>query len=720
MSAFALLSTAAPGDRAYGQEAAPFLLQPIEIEASGAAQRPIVGPISGQLPEPKSLRQATQNVSVVDQQQIELTNPTSLLDILGQVPGVSIARSGGIGGQIYLRGFSSNNMRSPMFVDGDRLHGRNTLQFNYFDPEEIERVEVIRGPASVIYGSDALTGVVNVITRHPTADPTGPFRFIHGGVSFGFGTNATSLSTYEWAEGAGQGFNVRGGVSLHSATSYETPQGRANNSDYRSFGGSLILRYSPSADQHLEASFHQSIETDGRAGGVGGTPGFPFLNVRQSPNDLTIGRIDYSGDFASGLFKHVEASAYVDYFDTQLLTRNTSSASKIVYSDSHVIGPTVVGGRMLGVVPWNLGSFGTLTTKIGADTFHEYRPGSTSFQTTSTLNAAGNVVSVKVTPVAQVVPDSQQTNVGLFALNEWTPVAPLTLSAGGRIDYFNTQTNTSPLASPSLLPAYQAGSDVDRVAPTGSIGFVYRLLPALDLVADVQTSFRQPTNAELFSSTETSIQNPDLKPETGLTYEGGFRVHVSDATLTFTAFHSVYQNLIMTVPVTYQGLSTFTQNQNVGNAEIDGVEAEERWQVTSAVNLFNNLTLLRGTNTSTDVPLPYVAPLRGRSGLQYAPPGSGYSLEGVVNWAAGKTRIDPAQEFPTAGYAILNLYATLQLGTLLTPDLGDTRLTLGVENLLDTAYVDAATFSNVSFGRSLTNPLLEPGRNFTFRLTHTF
>jgi hemoglobin/transferrin/lactoferrin receptor protein len=57
---------------------------------------------------------------------------------------------------------------------------------------------------------------------------------------------------------------------------------------------------------------------------------------------------------------------------------------------------------------------------------------------------------------------------------------------------------------------------------------------------------------------------------------------------------------------------------------------------------------------------------------------------------------------------------------LISPNLGDTRLTLGAENLFNTAYVDAATFANVSFARSLTNPLLEPGRNFTFRITHTF
>ena len=79
-------------------------------------------------------------------------------------------------------------MRSPLYIDGDRLHGRNTLQYQYFAPEEIERVEVIRGPASVLYGSDALTGLVNMIMRHPQIEMTGPVRPTGGGVSVGYGT----------------------------------------------------------------------------------------------------------------------------------------------------------------------------------------------------------------------------------------------------------------------------------------------------------------------------------------------------------------------------------------------------------------------------------------------------------------------------------------------------------------------------------------------------
>ena len=659
---------------------------------------------------------------MVERSQIEQTSPTGLLDILASVPSISIARSGGIGGQIYLRGFSSNAFRSPLFVDGDRFRGRNTLQLNYFAPEEIERVEVIRGPASVIYGSEALTGLVNIVTRSPTGDPNGPFRFTGGGWSAGVGSAATSASTYEWAQGAGGGFDVIGGFSGRWGGDYQTPLGRAPNSDYNSLGGSLKIGYTPDIGQRIELTLRKYTETDGRAGGVGGAPGAPYLTVRQDPNNVETARLAYTGEL-DGLVKHVESSIYANYFDTTLTTVNNTInanniATKTVTSNSHVIGPLVIGGSVLGAIPWS-GGFGEAKTTFGADTFKEDRPGSWSFSQTVNRNATtGAVTSVANAPLAKAGPDSTQTNAGVFVLHEWTPVQPLTLSAGGRFDWFNTTTGLSPV-SPTVLPAFIGNTDVDRTAPTGSIGAVYRVLPMLDLLASIATSFRQPTNSEMFASTATTVPNPGLVPETGLTYEGGFRVHAANATLKVTAFDSQYQNFLQTVPVVFNGTAGFTQSQNIGRAEVNGVELEERWQATPTVNLFGSATYLRGTNTTSGKPLPFLAPFRGRIGVQYVSPDSAYSVEAVVDWAARKSRIDAAQEFQTAGYAIPKVYATIQLGRI-APQLGDTKLVVGVENIFNTAYVDASTFVNTAYPQSLTNPLLEVGRNFTAKLQHTF
>ncbi len=684
-------------------------------------------PMGGKLPQPGIPHPPTQSISVVDRAQIEATSPTGLLDVLASVPGISIARSGGIGGQIYLRGFSSNSFRSPMFIDGDRFRGRNTLQLNYLAPDEIERVEVIRGPGSVVYGSEALTGLVNIVTRSYSGDTSGPFRFTGGGWSAGYGSAANSFSTYDWVKGAGQGFDFIGGFAGRWGSDYRTSLGTVPNSDYQSVGGNIKLGYTPDIGQRLELSLRSYSEVDGRAGGVGGAPGAPYLQVRQDPNQVHSARIAYTGEL-DGLVKHVESSFYVNYFDTKLSTiNNTINArgitTRTVKSTSHVIGPLVIGGRSLAEIPW-LSPWGATKTTLGLDGFREARPGSELTSETITRNGTTGVVTSDVfSPYTKQGPDTTQSNIGTFVLHEWKPVQPLTLSAGGRFDWFNTTTDTSPLAS--TIPAnvralYASKTNVDQTAPTGSVGFVYAVLPNLDLLGNVATSFRQPTNSELFAVTATQLPNPDLKPERGVTYEGGARFHTTNAELKVTAFDTQYENFLQTVAVTLNGVGGYTQSRNVGKAEVTGVELEARWQATPVINLFTNFTQLRGTNTVTGTPLPFLAPYRGRVGIQYADPDGTYSILGVIDWAASKTRIDPAQEYTTSGYAIPKLYATLQLGKLVSPQLGDTKLILGVENIFNTAYVDASTFVNRSYPRSFTNPLVETGRNISVKVQHTF
>ncbi|MDH7794588.1 hemoglobin/transferrin/lactoferrin receptor protein [Beijerinckia sp. GAS462] len=720
---------ATPARRAPARVAAPRAQAPVPVASAPAtnmrkAGRDSLLPRGGQLPQVESLKQqVTQSATVIERAQIEQTSPTGLLDILATVPGISIARAGGIGGQIYLRGFSSNNFRSPLYVDGDRFRGRNTLQLNYFAPGEIERVEVIRGPASVLYGSEALTGLVNVVTRKPAGDINGPFKISGGGVSSGYGSAAKSLTTDAWLQGAGNGFDFLASVNGRWGDNYQTPLGAAPNSDYRSLGGSLKLGYTPTAGQRVELSFRRYTETDGRAGGVGGAPGAPYLNVRQSPNEVTMGRLAYTGEF-DGLVKKVEASVYVNYFDTYLKTiNNTINARNIitrsVESTSHVIGPLVVGGRVVGTIPWSFG-IGEVNTLVGADAFKEFRPGSEGWSATRNFTATtGALTSTSLVTPAKNGPDTTQTNAGIFMLHEWTPVRQLTLSAGGRFDWFNTTTGLAPLPA-AVLPAFLAHSQVASSAPTGSIGAVYRILPNFDLLASVATSFRQPTNSELFAFSATTVPNPALKPESGVTYEGGFRFHMDNATLKVTAFNSRYENFLQTTAVTYNGVAGFTQSQNIGKAEVSGLELEGRWQASETVNIFGTVAYLRGDNKTTGRPLPFLAPWRGRVGVQYAAPDASYSVMGVVDWASAKTRIDTTQEYATGGYVVPKIYATLQLGKLISPTLGDTRLVLGIENIFNKTYVDASTFVNRSYAQSMTNPLVEMGRNFTVKLQHNF
>ncbi len=658
-------------------------------------------------------------ISFIDRQQIEALNPATIFDVLQTVPGLSIARSGGIEGQISLRGFNSNNYHSPLFIDGDRFKGRNTLEYLLLEPEDIEKIEVIRGPAAEAYGSEAVGGVVNLTTFHP-APLDGPFRLTGGGTAFSYATVNNAFMAHGDAEGGGGGFGFRGALNARHAGSYDTPEGVAHNSDYKDIGGSMNLAYALSDAEKLELSGRVEGVTAGRAGGIGGAPGYPIVIQRDDTLQARMGRLAYSGDYSDSIFSHIDADVFIDDFYGKIPSANFGTPNKASYSTSYVVGPTTAGGNALGTIPWAGGSM-----TVGTDFFYEMRPnGSQGFKQTVTYFPNGQVDTISTTPRQQTTPGSTQANVGLFVDNVWNPSPQWTITASGRLDWFGTDTGTSPVIAPALAPLYRQNASTDTEAATGSIGVIYHLTRVVDLVGTFGNLFRMPSDTELFSASVQgagySLPNPALRPERGTWFEGGFRLHFDDGSnLSFTGYYDRYRDFVQTVPVIFDGTSS-TQPQNVARAETEGVEAEGKWQIDPAFNLFGNITYTRATDLIKNIPLAYIAPLHGRIGVQYVPEAIGYSLMASMDWATSKTRIDPTQEYPTDGYAVFNLSAQLMLGDLVEPQLGDTRLIVSVDNVFDAAYRSAATYANVAYAESMTNPLLEPGRSFTFTLRHRF
>jgi hemoglobin/transferrin/lactoferrin receptor protein len=658
-------------------------------------------------------------ITLIDRQQIEALNPATILDVLQTVPGLEIARSGGIEGQISLRGFNSNNYHSPLFVDGDRFKGRNTLEYLLLEPEDMERIEVIRGPAAEAFGSEAVGGVVNLTTFHP-APIDGPFRFTGGGTTFSYATVNNAFGAHGDAEGGGDGFGFRVAVNARHAGSYDTPEGVAHNSDYKDAGGSMNLAYALSDTEKLELSGRVEGVTAGRAGGIGGAPGYPIVTQRDDTLQVRMGRLAYSGDFTDGLFSHVDADVFVDDFYGKIPSANRGSPGKTTYATSYVVGPTTVGGNIIGTIPWAMGS-----STVGVDFFDEMRPnGSQGFRQTVTYFPNGQVQSISTTPRTQTTPGDTQVNLGFFVDNVWSPSPDWTITASGRFDWFDTETGVSPVAAAALQPLYAQNASVDTEAATGSIGVIYHVSPIADLVGTFGNLFREPSDTELFSASVQgagySLPNPALKPERGTSIEGGFRLHFADGSnFDFTAFYDKYRDFVETVPVLFDGLPS-TQAQNVQRAEAEGVEAEGKWQVAPAYSVFGTIAYTRATDLGSDTPLAYIPPLHGRVNAQYALPDAGYILTASMDWAMAKTRIDRSQEYPTSGYAVFDLSAQFFLDRLVSPRIGDTRLIVSIDNLADSGYRSAATYANVAYAESMTNPLLEPGRNFTFTLRHRF
>ncbi len=143
---------------------------------------------------PVAIGQAGSSVTVITRDEIARSSPTSVTELLRTVPGVAVSQSGGAGGltEVRLRGGESGH--TLVLVDGVRVNdpttANNEFDFAAISPDMIERIEILRGPQSSIYGSDAMGGVVNIITRKAQGAPSFSAT-VEGG---SYGTHVERLS----------------------------------------------------------------------------------------------------------------------------------------------------------------------------------------------------------------------------------------------------------------------------------------------------------------------------------------------------------------------------------------------------------------------------------------------------------------------------------------------------------------------------------------------
>ena len=122
----------------------------------------------------QSIAQTLSSATVVSAADIERYQPTDLLDLFQHVPGIDLARNGGAGSipSLFIRG--SNTGHALFLIDGQRFNsaGLGSTSFQFIDPSQIERIEIVRGAKSSIYGSDAIGGVIQIFTKKGDFKPS--------------------------------------------------------------------------------------------------------------------------------------------------------------------------------------------------------------------------------------------------------------------------------------------------------------------------------------------------------------------------------------------------------------------------------------------------------------------------------------------------------------------------------------------------------------------
>ena len=622
------------------------------------------------------------NVALINQRAILETQPPSATEILKYIPGVAIQNDGGITSTPIIRGLSRE--RAPILIDGNSFVGGRIRSYALIDPWQIERVEVIKGPASAFWGSDAVSGLVNVITRKAESGYGKDFQIgasLYGGYQ---SVNSYSRGRLE-VEGSGNGIDFLIGGGLRDAGNTDTPGGEVPNSQFQSNYFDWNIGYSPAENHRLEFSGKYFKNDDvGFPGGLG-APGPPVRVRLFSPDEQTGYNFNYSGKKLPGTIEEVGFSAYLKqqrlHIDqvTNVFFPNTMDINRRIDVNLDV---DVNFGGAKAFMALRLAENSKLT--VGSDYLREHRFGTKRALVVDIFNPMGVQVNQVAPPPGQIQPDSYATSIGVFAVEELKINNAIDLLFALRFDNVKTEIEEEPFFIPEIADLYNANNISDNnSALTGNVGAKFHLNEQMDLSANLANSFRGPDLFSKYNFADGVIPNPDLEPEKGVFYELGYAYDGKKFDFNVNFYQNFLDNLYIPVSVDFQGTPNI-QNQAVGEARLTGWEYQLSYAIGELSSVFWTGSYVRGKNEVTDDDLAFMPADQNLLGFQLRDNRNAFfgRVEGIFT---GKQDRPAPTERETDAYTLFNLSAGINLHNAF-PKFPHAMLVLSVDNLTDKEY----------------------------------
>lgn len=490
--------------------------------------------------------------SLVSTGEIERRAAANLLQALENVPGVS---SIGEGQSVVpaVRGLARG--RSLVLVDGSRVFSerRAGASVTFLAPEAFERVEVVRGPASVAYGSDAFGGVIAVRTRRAVAGA--PFSARVTGL---LGDDSARRATVDLAGRVGRRVGVVLQGRYRTAGDYASPDGTVPNSAWQDAGG--LARVELVGGGRWTGSWQGDfVAESGRPRSDVDTMrvSSPFERSRRAS-------IAYDGTRLAGLDTISVAGAaswYEQRIDQDRLPRPGRSR-RIDRAD--------VGGTDVQVRATGSRVFGNVRLLAGLDV--QARPELEARDIGIAYDVSGTVTTV--TDTASIAAASR-AGTGIFADVEVPLTARVTLSGGARADAVRSRNEGG----------YFGDRAVSHEAVSGMAAVAVRPADPLTIAVQVSRGFRDPMLSDRFYRGPVGrgfiVGNPELGPETSVQFDASARYATRRITLGASFYHYRLGDLIER----YQsGTDTFLF-RNRGEARVRGVEIEAQGRLGRGTSL---------------------------------------------------------------------------------------------------------------------------------------
>ncbi|WP_232471022.1 TonB-dependent receptor [Caballeronia hypogeia] len=581
--------------------------------------------------------------SELDGNALALRRADSLGETLNGLPGVSTTTYGPMVGRPIIRGMDGDRIR--LLQNGVAAFDASSLSYDHAVPQDtlsVERIEIVRGPAALLYGGNAIGGVVNTIDNRIPRDPldgvSGQVDASYGGannaragaaqVEGGNGRFAFHVDAFDRETSTERipGFARSAGQRALDGPDVPQPYGRIPNSDGRSHGGAVGSSYTW-ADGYagisyngFESNYGSVAEDDVR------------LRMHQDHIAAASEIRNLQGPFSQLKFNF----AYTDYEHKEIDNGETGTTFRNHGYEARI----EARHRKIGPLD------GAIGVQLSQNTF----------------SALGEEA---------LVPTSQTTNAALFGLEEWSVTDALKLSLGARYEHVRID----PASGGNEKFANSPQRDFN--AGSVSAGALFRLNPAWSVVGNVAYTERAPTYYELYSNGphdatgQYLIGNPDAQKEKAISTDLSLRFASGPNKASAGVFYSRFRNYLTefntgrlvndddgpVAPGTDDALNEAVYRGV--RAEFYGIELDGAWRVFDHgaqrldVEFVADYTHAR--NLDTGEALPRISPLRATLALDYAYGPYGARAEMIHAWAQHRV---PDNDLPTGSYTTLGVILT--------------------------------------------------------------
>lgn len=664
----------------------------------------------------QDIKNAPASISVVTKEDIEKKNATSIADLLADVPGIDVrngvGKTGGL--NVSMRGMKAED--TLILIDGRRQttatdnimpNGFSEASTSFMPPlSAIERIEVIRGPMSTLYGSDAMGGVINIITKKVS-------DVWNGNVTVSGNVMDSSKEADSWKTSFlvnGPIVNDKLGLQLRGSYYDRGESERINNGTSRDPRPTTAENYDVGAKLSFQADNQnalwldgfQSVQTYDNADNRLGTQDTP-AKASGYKNELEFTRnqiaIGHDGDYDFGIW-----NTYISHTETETDGRTLPTEAFEKGSTSPLIG----SDRTLKSTDLVAGSH--IVSQLG------------NHKVTGGLEFKKQTIEDSIARHITGKDKFDKDSWSIYAEDEWKIADSLGLTFGGRYeDHSGFGGHFSPRA-------YLVWNTNDILTIKGGITTGYKAPSAKDLENGL---------VDMSGQGKTYVfGNPNLKPETSTNYELGFNLQPTDKiNFTTTAFYNQIEDAIISKDISDQAICPVeecSQDINAQEAKVYGAEASLQYAILPEWDIKASYTYTKSEVTDG-----------GNEGLYYNNnPRDAFNLTSTwhINpdldiwlqheYKSSRTRFT---SLPTSGdnlevykmygnkFAGYNLF---NLGTSYSVN-EQVRVNMAVNNLLDKDFTEHQTVNGVtgykylSTGRSTSGTYL-PGRNYWLSVSYDF